>query len=96
MDIKEYNERKCDLEEEYSKKNRKLDSDYAKSNSLVKVGDIIEDHYKIILVGGFKLCRGTIPSLAYFGPRLRKSDLKPFNNGEISHVYQSNFKRVIK
>jgi len=92
MDLEEYILREKEIRKEADDKLRELAREYAFSNSSVKVGDIVADHFCKIRVEKIRLWFDRrAPSCLYEGPELRK-DLTPRKDGRTATVFQSNIK----
>lgn len=99
MKIETYQKKLKELEEKFKERKSDLSKKFAIENGSYKIGDILKDHYKIILVEkinwGYKYSNNT-PQCYYCGPILKKKDLKPYVSGENSTMSQENVKELIK
>lgn len=91
MTLEELKEKEKHLLVEHEERIREVRRDYLKSNTLYKVGDVIEDHYHIIQVEEITGVTGTTPYIAYKGVELKK-DLTPKKRQDNCIMYQQNVK----
>lgn len=95
MTKEEYNKRLFELKEELYKKEKELAKEYALSNNPYKVGDILQDHYQIIMVEVIGWTNATLsefPECVFYGTQLTKMFV-PKKRQDISpRMYQSNVK----
>ena len=80
------------IEAEYLKKKKAIQIEYAISNNPYKIGDVISDHYKTIIIKSWKFwISSSVPCLVYYGTRLTKAGT-PAKNQEENAIYQMNIK----
>jgi len=91
MTEQEFREKENVLNKKHSKEKEALHIEYANSNNPYKRGDILEDHYQIILVDEIKYSIGVsgLCKCIYRGVKLKKN-LKPFKSEEKSSMYQGH------
>ena len=94
MTLEEYQKAKHELLMEHSKQLKALSKEYAFASNTVKVGDIISDHIKTIMVEKIEWTTGSAstPICVYTGPKLTRK-LVPFKNGETDSIWQNNLGR---
>ena len=86
------------IEAECEEKKKSSIIAYCDANNPYDIGDIISDHLSTIKIDKIKYTRGMLrldPECIYYGEKLRKSDMKPFKNGDRECIYQSNINEVI-
>lgn len=97
MNKEEYVKAKKALEAELEEKKKQLAREFAYSNNDVKIGDIINDHYKTIRVE--KLLWGYdfgshMPCMFYRGTRLTKNGQPAKREAEDNRVAQTDIKEI--
>lgn len=96
MNLEEYKLETVTLTDNYNNSILRLKREYAISNNKVKVGDIVIDHCKTVLVEKIKIDHyNDIPTCVYYGELLKK-DKTPRKRPEEARVHQTNIKEVIK
>lgn len=100
MNLTELRAKVFAIEEAAKKQIIELEKKYAFNNGLVKVGDIVTDHYHSIIVDGIFYAGKSFesfdaPELKYVGVRVKKNG-EPFKSGERSVVFQSNIRSIDK
>lgn len=96
MEEAEYNEKLKKIEEDYESSKKSLYIAYAKSKEIFKVGDIIKDSSKTILIDKITAYKGyTLPEPVYHGKELRK-DLMPKKNGDRGSIYGKDSNELVK
>jgi len=97
MDKESYKNKIKAIDKEAEKKKKKIHIDYANSNNIYKKGDIIQDHYQIIIIEEITYSMATFDECIcnYKGEALTKK-LVPFKNSKIEMMYGGNVKRKIE
>ena len=96
MNKEEYLSKCKELDDKIKVDRFNLMKEFAYSNNLVKIGDIIKDHSKIIEVDKMQISRFLdegVPVLEYFGKKVKK-DGKLFLNNSRDVIHQSNLKEI--
>jgi len=95
----EYLKIKRDLYKSNRDNEEAIDKAVAKKNNIVKIGDIIEDHYQKIkverIVHGYTNYRGGLPYSMYYGHGINKDGTKSrLKNMQKINVYGCNLEKV--
>ena len=85
------------LKEEFEAKKKQLAREFAYSNNVVKIGDIITDHYKTIRVEKF-LCGydfvSRMPCMFYRGTRLNKKGEPVKREADDNRISQTDIREI--
>ncbi len=96
MTEQEYNAKLAEIEAAANRQKASLMYEYARSQAIFKVGDIIQDHNKTILVQKISAYKSFgVVSPTYEGVILKK-DLTPKKSGERGVVYGNKGVTLIK
>ena len=96
MTEQEYNLEMEQIEADFDMAKRKLYVKFANSNRIYKIGDIIKDHCKIIVVERFGVYKSFgLPEPTYIGIELKK-DLTPKKSQEIGYIYGNEKTECLK
>jgi hypothetical protein len=95
MNEKEFDAEKDRLENEYTNYLSRLKIRYAISNKVADIGDLIQDHIKMIKCSKITVFNPVYgyPSCVYHGVRIKKNG-EEFNTKKIECIYQQSIKSV--
>ncbi len=100
MNLIEHNRALRELRQEYNNRARRLVSGYLEEHNPIKVGDIVEDHYKRIRVEGWKVyyakyeMQGIGGYIVYRGTRLTRGGDKMKKGASDNEMYAYNIEAI--
>ena len=93
MTKEEYNSEIKRIKAECDSALKVLAKKYALSNNPVKIGDLVEDHMRLIRVERFGVHIWDMPQMAYYG-KVCKKDGTPMKREKEECVIQHNIKKI--